>query len=497
MTFDMTKMLATSAKGLNVQVVEATKAFGGYISPDKGLSMGLLSVDFVLRGGMPNGRMALFYGPYQSGKTTLVSRAMSMAQAYGRPIIFMDAEWSADFNYMRSLGVDITQSKKFGYAQPSGGDDAFRLLKRILENWDTKQYPAGPLIVVDSYKALTPSAFMADDTKTPMGAQAKMLSEWLAPMKTLVGQTKSVWLATNQVRSKIGVQFGDPEEVPGGNAQMFYSDVITRLSRVGKMEEGAFGLATNMRANFKRMKHAVPGANFDLPIVQGIGFDPTMDIWKFLELSRMAVTLSRGSLGLCYGVKPYPGLPDLPAPMEPADTETKKGFYNWKDMASKHMLPEHGKHYAHGPLYTWCYHIISTGAIFDAIDKHNMETLEEENKVDVRAGSVKMDYSRLTKNYSPEQFQKAVEEADAGGKPKAAKDDDASEWRLSEYAAKEAKKFETLQLVSDHYDMENECIIQKIFPTKKIAEVIWVSTGELEKIPLSSIIYREIAGKSA
>ena len=79
---DITGMLLqAAAKDCNVQIIDATKAFGNHIDPEHGLSMGLLSFDFVMNGGMPNGRMAMFYGPYQSGKTTLVSRAMAMAQA--------------------------------------------------------------------------------------------------------------------------------------------------------------------------------------------------------------------------------------------------------------------------------------------------------------------------------------------------------------------------------------------------------------------------------
>ena len=70
-----------------------------------------------------------------------------------------------------------------------------------------------------------------------VGLQARMLSQALRILTSEVSNKDCTVIFINQLREKVGVQFGSPETTPGGRALKFYSSVRLDVRRIGQIKD--------------------------------------------------------------------------------------------------------------------------------------------------------------------------------------------------------------------------------------------------------------------
>ena len=88
------------------------------------------------------------------------------------------------------------------------------------------------IVVVDSVAALVPRAELEGDmTDVQMGLQARLMSKALRKITGSLSKSQTTVIFINQLRSKIGIMFGNPEVTAGGNALKFYSSVRVDVRR--------------------------------------------------------------------------------------------------------------------------------------------------------------------------------------------------------------------------------------------------------------------------
>lgn len=192
---------------------------------------GSLSLDVALGGGYAKGRVVEIYGPESSGKTTLTLHAIAEIQKAGGNAAFIDAEHALDPSYAAKIGVDI---KNLIISQPDYGEQALEIVDSLVRSW------AIDLIVVDSVAALTPKAEIEGDMgDSHMGLQARLMSQALRKITGAISKSKCTVIFINQIRSKIGVMFGNPETTTGWNALKFYASQRLEVRRKDKIESGA------------------------------------------------------------------------------------------------------------------------------------------------------------------------------------------------------------------------------------------------------------------
>ncbi|GHW02844.1 protein RecA [candidate division SR1 bacterium] len=227
-------------------------------------------LDLILGGGYPEGRVVEIYGPESSGKTTVALHAIAEIQKRGELAAFIDAEHALDPHYARKLGVNIDE---LFLSQPDCGEQALQIAEELAKSGNIK------LIVIDSVAALTPRAEVEGDMGDSfMGLQARMMSQGLRKLTSVLAKSGTTCIFINQIRMKIGVLFGNPETTSGGNALKFFASQRIEIRRGDKIMEDKEQIGYLAKIKVAKNKIAAPFKTAELPVKWKIGYDKTTDI---------------------------------------------------------------------------------------------------------------------------------------------------------------------------------------------------------------------------
>lgn len=204
--------------------------FGAKFSDCPRLPTGIFPFDLASGGGFPMGRLSVVYGPESSGKTNIVLRAIAEGQLLypDKTAVIVDTENSYDPAWGAILGVN---NDKLIHVQPDYAEQVVDIVEGFLHASDVF------VVALDSVAALiTTNEIESSAEKAVVGGASLVVGKLTrkATRALMVSRKQNggfapAFICINQIRHKIGVMYGDPETMPGGNALKFASSLTVRL----------------------------------------------------------------------------------------------------------------------------------------------------------------------------------------------------------------------------------------------------------------------------
>jgi recombination protein RecA len=292
--------------GKTVKTLEAARAFlvaqegegavlslSGETEPIPVIPSGSFLIDAITGvGGLPCGRIAEFYGPESSGKSTVLSSCAAQCQkVLKKAVLYLDYESCVDPLYMRAQGVDLSDDW-FIYSNPTDMESGFRIAELMMESGLVG------LVIVDSVAAMMTLAEAEGEVGNTvaggMAAQARVMAVSLKKLVRTCSQSGCTLAFINQVRSNLSMSPWErskgivKETTPGGSALKFYSSLRVKFTKVagikghiwnpvqGVWEDGI--VATKVRAEVIKNKVGAPFRKAEFVIRYGIGIDDVMSL---------------------------------------------------------------------------------------------------------------------------------------------------------------------------------------------------------------------------
>lgn len=243
----------------------------------KRIRIGSPKIADLLGGGLPVGRVIELYGVESSGKTSLSCYLAGEVQKSDITFIdqkgnyqtrkgtvaFIDVEHAIDPDYAYSMGFDMSLSPIF---QPESGEEALNIMERLI---DSKIID---FIILDSIAALTPQAELDGEMgDQQMGLQARLMGKAMRKLKGKANKSNTTLLFINQLRMKIGTNFGNPETTPGGLAMKYYASIRLEVRKIEFINKNGEIIGLKSRLKCVKNKTAPPMKKCDIDFIFGEG----------------------------------------------------------------------------------------------------------------------------------------------------------------------------------------------------------------------------------
>lgn len=233
---------------------------------------GLVSLDIILGGGWPHGRIIELMGLPSGGKSSIAMASIAEAQKRGAVAAYIDSEHAFSMEYAHTMGLDLDSLLFF---QPNTGEEAFEAGLAVAKNME-----AGDILVFDSVAAMVPKAELEGNMDDlTMGALARLMAKGLSKLVQVASERKIIVIFVNQIRDKLNVTFGKKETTPGGRALKFYSSIRLDVRRVQAIKASSGDdLGNVVKLKTEKNKTFPPFKTCKVDLIFGEGFDQINDL---------------------------------------------------------------------------------------------------------------------------------------------------------------------------------------------------------------------------
>jgi len=197
-------------------------------------STGCLVLDFLLDGGVPHGLITEIVGDYSTGKSLLGLQLCREVIKAGGVGIYLDSENAINKQWaVETLGIKPSTLICPTVVSLESGYD---IINNVCQSTCRQKIPT--IIVWDTIAATPAAAAHEGEGKnySTIALAARINSERLSLIVNPLKRSGVALVLLNQLRSKIGIMFGQKWESCGGRAIRFYSSLRLHVTRIGKLK---------------------------------------------------------------------------------------------------------------------------------------------------------------------------------------------------------------------------------------------------------------------
>ena len=251
------------------------------------ISTGSQLLDYIIsnrrNGGLPEGRIVEIFGPPSIGKSHIATQIARSTQQMNGIVVYIDTENATSIENLNALGVDI--NKRFVYVDTHCTEEVLSIAESTILKAKAMQKDVPVTIIWDSVAASSPRAELVGDyDKESIGLQARAISKGMRKITGVIANENVLMVCLNQIRTKVGVMYGDPTTTPGGMAIPFHSSVRIKLGAGSPiLDKDKHPIGINVSAKTIKNKVTAPFRTTNFQIHFGIGIKEHEEVFDILR----------------------------------------------------------------------------------------------------------------------------------------------------------------------------------------------------------------------
>ena len=240
------------------------------------IGTGSKQLDYIVSnrrdGGLPEGRIVEIFGPPSIGKSHIAIQIARTTQQMGGIVVYIDTENATSVENLRLLGVDI--SRRFVYVDTHCTEEVLSIAESTIMKARAMNKDVPITIIWDSVAASSPKAELNGTyEQNSIGLQARAISKGMRKITGVIGETNTLFVILNQIRTKIGVMFGDPTTTPGGKAIPFHASVRIKLGagqQIKNKDKEVIGIHVSAKTIKNKVSAPFRSCNFEIHFGKGV-----------------------------------------------------------------------------------------------------------------------------------------------------------------------------------------------------------------------------------